>query len=266
MSTLLRQLFLATVVLVAAVAAWCYPTIYGDTGLIQVPTADVAEYTHLNFAIDYTQVNSPNGKYNMYPFRMVYGIGSNSEFYACMSQSTGTQGTKLNVTGGGAKLAIFNEDVENRTPGVAVGIRAFRERDDHTVNVIEGYGVVSKALFSRGNLTDEGFVVRAHVGASFTSYSGDMKANFGSVFAGLNFRQVNGLGLAVDFIPAQKKDDVIYRSATVSAVVRYPLSDNFYVEFGSTKPFKADQNEIYSGVMYNFGGEAITTKREPVLY
>ncbi len=62
MTTHLRLLAVATLTIIAALAAWCFPTLYGDTGLIQVPSADVVPYTFLNIGIDYTQpIEHPAG-------------------------------------------------------------------------------------------------------------------------------------------------------------------------------------------------------------
>ncbi len=78
MTFLMRLVSIVALVLVAAVTSWSFPTIYGDTGLVQVPTADVVPYTVLDISANYTQPNI-TGKFNLYPLRLTYGVGPNTE-------------------------------------------------------------------------------------------------------------------------------------------------------------------------------------------
>lgn len=266
MTTLLRLLSVATLVVVAAITAWSYPTIYGDTGLVLTPTADVTPYTHVNLAANYTQVKTEGVTFNLFPIRLSYGVGSNVELFVLSTQASGNKEGEINAVGGGAKIALLKEELNSRVPGWAVGVRAVRFRSDQTRNDFEAYTVVSKALLSRGNLIDDGFILRVHAGASYSSYSGDVQKNFLSMFAGLSFRQANGNALAIDFVPAQKADGVTYRNATISAAFRHPLSENFWMEIGTTKPYGIGQSTIYTGVTYHFADQTSTPEREPVLY
>ena len=133
MTILLRLVSVVALVLVAAVTSWSYPTIYGETGLIQVPTADVVPYAVLNLAVDYTQPNIA-GKFNQYPCRITYGLGPGTELYAIDAIATGSSGD-YKVFGAGFKYVLMPEDVTGRMPGWAVGgrvtsIKAALERLD----------------------------------------------------------------------------------------------------------------------------------------
>ncbi len=128
---------------------------------------------------------------------------------------------------------------------------------------MEGYTTLSKTLFSRGDLLNSGCILRLHAGGSFTHYSGEAKANIGSFFGGLSFKQTNGLGLVVDYIPVEKSDGVTLSNSTFSFSVRYPFTPGTYIEVGTTKPFDSDQETLYCGFTVRYGGENTEQRQEP---
>lgn len=269
MTTQLRLLAVATLTLIAALAAWCYPTLYGDTGLVQVPTSDVVPYTFLSIAINYTEPDNTlpgtQGRFNIFPTRITYGVGTGSEMSFFDSIATGTGNSKFNVIGGGLKCQILKEDPFASMPGVAFGARAYRMEMPTERDVVEAYGVVSKTLLASDNLIDKGFAIRAHLGASYTNFSGDVKANCPSFFVGVSYKQASGVIVDVDYLPKLQSDGEVLRSSTASVAVRYPFSEDSSFEIGTTKAYGSDQSSIYIGFSVMYGNRSDLATREPVL-
>ncbi len=269
MSTLLRLLAVAALSLMTALAAWSYPTIFGDTGLVQVPSADVVPYTFLDVGIDYTRVHNTQpgyaGAFNAIPARLTYGVGTGTELSFFDSFATGEGNSKYQVMGGGIKFQAIKEDPDTLMPGWAFGARTYRMEMANERDVVEGYTVFSKVLLYTGNLIDTGFAIRMHAGASYTNYSGDVKANCTSLFAGVTFKQANGISLDLDYLPSQQSDGVILQSPTASVAIRYPFNDNSCLELGMTKAFNSDQESIYGGFSVRYGNLTQVAHRQPVL-
>lgn len=253
MTALLRMMILLIALGIATIVVWSYPTMYGDTGLVVMPTADTLTYTFIDLGLNTTRYNGALGKGNTYPIRLTFGASDDSEFFVVLSEASGKNNTMPDVFGGGLKYRLVREDPYTHMPGVAVGVRVVNMKGGlFDQNVVNAYGVVSKALFTSGDDTDAGFQIRAHGALEFTQYSGDRKGSFYGLLAGLSYRSDSGTEFAVDIVPAQKKGDVKFRETSYSVAVRRPLSKEFKAEFGFAPVF-GGENAFYAGILYEYG-------------
>ncbi|HEY3415857.1 MAG TPA: hypothetical protein VGM23_03140 [Armatimonadota bacterium] len=254
MSALLRWWMFITVLIGCAVAGLSYPTLYGDTGLVLVPTADIMPTGNFSLAVNVSREDLTSGTATVIPVRVTYGASDRTEFSLFFSEPTDKSEGGFDATGGGVKLSLLPENVERRTPGIAVGGRIASLRDPVGYDVIEGYAVFSKALLQSGDLEDKGFVFRFHGGVSYIQYSGAVDAEFFSPFFGVSYASVEGNSLVIDYVPKQEKGITTYRESTISGALRRRLSPNFWIELGSTKPFgQGGENSYYAGLLYHYG-------------
>ncbi len=268
MTVFSRWLVAAAVMTIAAMPAWCFPTLYGDTGLIQVPTADVMRVMNLDLGLHYTQVGSGAGSTQAIPVNMAYGISESTELSATISQTIGGSGHGFSVIGGGMKMGLVTENLYSGTPGIAVGARVFNLRNANLrFDCVDAYAAMSKSVISTGDLVTTGFVIRAHGGLQFLSYSGQMAGQFVMPFVGMSFRHTNGSAVAIDYLPALTNNGNTFRYSTISATIRHKLSDDFTLEVGMTQPYGIAPNPtIYVTLMNHFGMKLDRDQHEPVLF
>jgi hypothetical protein len=286
MTATLRHLMLALLLGAAALAAWSIPTMYGDTGLVLVPSADVAKELRVDAAFGAVRMSSTNGESYAFPIRVNYGATGNLELSGVFSESHGPApgAENVQIMGGGAKFSIHQERFGRQSPGVAMGARYLRmERGEWgSTDVIEGYGVVSKVLYQTGDMLDSGYAIRAHAGAYYRYYKmPTTNASAIAPFAGLTYRNFTGMSVAADFIPqeslmlkADNYDTTLHpandppHKYAFSLMFRQPLSDNFTAEVGLTRPFAITKdNSFYIGLNYHYGEVyAVGEKRRPELF
>lgn len=235
---------------------WSYPTIYGDTGLVLAPTADVEPYEGFALALDYTQTSTDLGNSPAVPVRLDYGVAPNAEIFAFFSDS-GSSG--FDAFGGGVKVRLVDTPLDSSKPSLAVGARAIRLQNSIEQDIVNAYAVTSVPLLRYGNSLLGGYRVRGHLGVDFLDYSNDLSGNFVMPFVGLSYEDYHGTSLVVDYLPRLRDDGVTFRSSTVSAAVRFPLSSIFTIEAGGTRPFATGDNSIYAGLMYHYDGYADTS-------
>jgi len=244
-----------------ALSAGAYPTIFGDTGLVQVPTADVQPLAQFDVAANATRVsNEQSGhlKVGIYPLRVNYGLSTDTELSAVISESQGDDTESFDILGGGLKLGLLHEDLSWFTPGIAVGLRIDRVKifSSNYRESLDGYAVVSKTLLALGMRDDEKSLLRAHVGASYIRFTDDdNECSFVAPFLGVSYDAVDGKSLVVDYIPELKDDAMIYRQEALSAALRHPITPELIFEVGYTKPFGySDSSSYYVGADYHFDG------------
>jgi hypothetical protein len=243
------------VMLLATTAcAWTYPTYFGDTGLVLVPTAEVVPEATFDFAASYTTVRSDAvGDAKMFAVRADYGVAKNTEFFVFYSNPTDDNLNAIDGFGGGVKLNLVAEDRYSVIPSIGIGVRAIELKRLANLNMVETYAVTSKTIFGRGDMVEEGFAFRLHGGATFTNWSGDASASFIKPFGGVSYENVNGNAFAIDFMPAQKKNGMTYRENALSGVLRRQLSPGFSLEAGVTHPFgMGDNGAFYMGLIYHY--------------
>lgn len=262
------RLLCAVALLAAGLSTWAFPTLFGDTGMVLAPTADAQEAATLQLTADYMPMKTAAGNTVTYPIRLIYGMGSNFELGVLYSEvKDSTKG--VNVAGASAKMALLNETLVSKLPGVAVGIRAYREKGKAAgqLTVTEAYGAVSKIILARGNNIDEGFNLRAHTGIIYTSYSDAASAHFVKPYLGITYSTPNKSSLAIEYLPEQKDGAMTLRENVFSGALRLPLSSHFWLQVGTTRPFGiGTTNVAFAGVVYRFADDGIYEEQTPVVY
>jgi len=242
-----------TILLTTTLAAFSFPTVYGDTGLIMTPTAETVGAYNFDLACSYTQVNAAPNAAAILPARLTYGISPNTEIGIFLSESSNNQGNGFDIKGGSLKLIYSKENVLAMQPGLAFGVRVAKQSTDRP-DITEAYSVVTKTVFARGDMDSQGYAFRAHAGAAVTTYSGAQGKTFLGPFAAMDYINTSGNTLMVEFLPEQKSSGVFYRRSTISAAIRRPLSDSFEVELGTTRLFGdvASDMAFYGGLNYHY--------------
>ncbi|MHB9024275.1 MAG: hypothetical protein ACYC7E_08875 [Armatimonadota bacterium] len=254
MTALLRWLMFTTLIVAGTVAGLSYPTLYGDTGLVLTPTADIIPLANFAAAVNVTRQNLPPDTATAIPVRLVYGASNRTEFALFFSEPTNKSDGGFGVAGGGVKLALLPESIDRRAPGIALGARLYTLKSPIDRDVVEGYAVFSKTLLMSGDLEEHGFVFRFHGGVSYSQYSGVVDGEFFSPFFGLSYASVEGNSLVIDYVPSQSEGITTFRESTISGALRRRLSPNFWIELGTTKPFGLGaDNSYYAGLLYRYG-------------
>ena len=264
MTVLTRLLAVVALFTTLSLSGWSYPTLFGDTGLMLVPSADTMPYSFFQLGIDYAKIMDDAGDSINYPIRLTYGIAENIELFAVVAESQGNAVSGTNATGGGVKMSINDEHLYQTAPGIAVGARAVHyKRTAGDLDQIEAYLVASKILLAQGDVLGEGFFLRAHAVLSYTNYSGAHQGDFISGSAGLNYVTANGNSLVLEFIPEHEN----IRDATLSGALRIHLSPNFWLQVATTRPFGLGDDQSYSlGMMYQFGDKMVLPTGDQIFY
>ncbi len=258
---LLPALF--TLVLAAGLCGWAYPTLYGDTGLVQVPTADVMPQMNFELGAHYTNIGMGDASAAAYPIRVVYGIAKGTEIFGLYSAAASSN--QYDAIGGGVKIKLVSEDSERSIPGLSIGGHFAHFSRSLNLSVFDAFATTTTTIMRYGDYLVDGYRVRAHVGVALDRYRGDFTENFISPFAGLSFESTKGASIVVDYLPKLSDDGVIYRQATVSGAVRFPFASTFAAEVGVTRPFVNSDSTLYAGLVFHFGENANFTVRDPLL-
>lgn len=176
MTVMLRLLLVAAVMVAAIATAWSYPTLYGDTGLVLMPSADVIPDTYVMLAGNYAEVKSDaGGRAIIFPVRLLYGASDNTELFVLGAESsTKTEEGGFDALGAGFKVALIHENLMTDWPGISIGARAYQTQGAIDKRVIEAYLVGSKTIFKTSDLLDEeGYTFRVHLAGFFTRFTGD---------------------------------------------------------------------------------------------
>jgi len=268
--TVLLRLLLVTAVVVAAVAAsWSFPTLYGDTGLVLVPTADTLQDTFVSVAGNYAEVKTENGgRAIIYPVRFLYGGSDNLELFVTLSESSTSRAEGgFDVLGGGFKVALIQENLATDRPGIAVGARMYQTSGFIDKRVLDAYVVGSKTVFKTSDILDQsGYTFRAHLAGFFSRQTGGNlpDENFYSAAAGVSYNNFNGTSVVVDYVPELTSHNLTYRKAALSFALRRPLSQNFAIEAGTTQPFgEGSGGKLYAGLLYTWGVQQVPRNQEP---
>jgi len=264
---MLRLLIVAAVSVVMIAAAWSYPTLYGETGLVLMPTADTIQDTFVSAAGNYTEVKSDEGRAILFPFRVLYGAGDNLELFLTVAESSTDEAEGgFDVLGGGFKVALTQEDLLTGRPGIAIGSRVYQISGAFDRRIIDGYIVATKTVFKSSDIIDEvGYTFRLHLAGFYTRYTGDLgDENFFTGAAGISYNNFNGTSIAVDYVPELTSNDVTFRKGVLSFALRRPLSQEFTIEAGTTQPFGIGSGgKLYAGLVYEWGIREVPRNRKP---
>lgn len=264
----LRTLALSLALVAGSLAAWSYPTFFGDTGIINAPTADIVPVTHFDLAMDYTKVSDGGTSATALPVRFAYGVGTATELSLTFMEASNEDAGGFDVLGGSMKIAIRKEQVQQPGLGFAVGVRAAAFDNyaaDSERNLVEGYAVLSQTIFRLGDLVDNGGLLRVHGGVSYSRFSGGAaSANFVNGFLGVSYLDMRGFALGLDYLPELEEDGVVFRSSSISGVFRQRLSEGFWAEAGVSQAFGSEENTLFLGLNYHYGEDLDPMRSDPV--
>jgi hypothetical protein len=241
-----KSLTLLTVICLC-VSAFAYPTLNGDTGLMQIPTADAIPITGFQLAGDVIDLKTDNGV----PMRVTAGKKDDIElFITYFDQKNGTK-----LMGGGMKKVLWDEIPGVTSSAVAVGARSMKN-DTTGVNAVELYAVGSKVLLGEKLAAYGSAPLRGHLGLMVSRFSGAGASTIFSAFGGVSITTKNGDSFMIDYMPEIKGNAGIYRNDSLSAAVRVKAGDNLWLQAGNSNPFGLRNSGVTTiGIMYEYGDE-----------
>ncbi|HEY3376655.1 MAG TPA: hypothetical protein VGL77_04090 [Armatimonadota bacterium] len=259
------RLCLLLLLVVACSGGWAYPTLYGDTGLVEVPTADTLQNQNFDFAVDYTQAGTSDAgvRTTLLPIRLDYAVVPNAEVFAFYAHPT-TKGA-FRALGGGAKIRLIEESKIGYKPSIAVGGRVIDVSQGIEANITNVYAVASVPVFRFGSPYEPQYRIRLHAGVEYLRYSKNLDGSFTRPFAGVSFEAANNTAAVVEFQPKLEKDGIVFRPSTVSGALRFPLTPGLYMEFGATRPYGFGDSQVSAGLLYHFDPRASLVRDSDVL-
>ncbi len=243
---MLKVLTLLTVACLC-INAFAYPTLNGDTGLMQIPTADAIPITGFQLAGDLIDLKTDDGV----PMRLTAGKKNDMELFITYFDQKG--GTKL--MGGGMKKVLWDEIPGVTYSAVAIGARSLKN-DTTGINSVELYVVGSKILFGEKLAAYGSTPLRGHLGLMVSRFNGAGASTIFSAFGGVSITSRNGDSFMLDYTPELKGKAGIYRNDSFSAAVRVKAGDNLWFQAGNSNPYGLRKNGVTTiGMMYEYGDE-----------
>ena len=234
---LIAVLAAVAVGLIATGAAGAYPTLGGPTGLLSVPTTDIAPEESLEVAGDWANLSADG---NGFVVRGLLGATEQVELGALYAHFSSPSGRILGING---KLQLRTEP--QSTFGLAVGAAATDPGGDRfdSDSGVQLYAVASKDLTSRAaDLASAAWRMRLNAGLMYDSAEDDTALR---PFVGLDFTQPDGAQLMLEY-QARSGHDVS------SIGLRYPLAAQLSVQAGITNAFE-DSHQLVLGAAYRWG-------------
>ncbi len=242
------RISILSVVACLCLTAFAYPTLNGDTGLMQIPTAEAIGITGFQLAGDVIDLKSDNG----IPMRLTAGKKNDLEFFITYYDKT--NGSRL--VGGGIKKVLWGEIPGVTTSAVAAGARSMK--DNFTgINNFELYVVGSRILFGEKLASYGATPLRGHLGVMVSKFSGNASSTIFSTFGGISFTTKEGDSFMIDYMPAMKDKAKTIRNESISVGVRVKASDSLWVQVGNSNPFGTRESGVTTiGLMYEYGEES----------
>lgn len=255
---------LAALTVASALSAWSYPTIFGDSGQVLTPSADVVPFLQFDAAINYTQLDVDGDSASSIPVRLVYGVTPGVEIFGLYADSNEDEG--FDVKGFGAKVKLISAECNKFSPSVSAGVRVYRLEQEVGVDVTNAYVVSSTPFYRYGGVERDGYTLRAHIGFEYLRYSGGTTADFFAPFGAVSYEGNGGVSAVLEYLPQLENDNIEFRDATLSGALRVPLDRSFQLEMGSTRPFEVGDSELYLGINYHYGYDDDIPSRQPTIF
>lgn len=254
-------------------AAWSYPTMQGATGIVVLPTADVAANGTINLAVDYSKINNNRvlgisdtiydeftgefievdlGDTTVWPVRANVGFGGMAEFWAGNNFLSGDlfDGNEWNV---GLKYAFMTE-AKNGFDLAVGGSYGQTDLDDFSDNLKTwtAFLAASKVLMP---CTKTQPSIRGTVGGMYMNFSDGVSDNLFEPYLALEIGY-DQFQLASEY---RFKDSDIDIKAPWSTVLRYQFKEMpLWLQVGWSNAILlngigTDQQEFFAGIGYSFG-------------
>jgi hypothetical protein len=224
--------------------AWAYPTRFGPaTGLVDLPTSDVALPGGAEFAVDYSRLESGQ---QVWPIRLLVGVSDRAELGFSYARLKGT--VDDDITGFGTKMTLMEEPQANFGFAVGASFLQGTARD-----ILDIYAVASKEFpmaEPEAYRWQEGRArMRGHLGVMFTHIRNGPSDDEVKPFLGFDVTTPEGTSFVAEYKFTKFGDD------HVAAAVRYPLSPAVTVQAGVARAgavLGQDDYRFLVGVNYNF--------------
>jgi hypothetical protein len=221
-----RLCVLSAVLAVALLSgmAWGYPTRFtAMTGLVDLPTADVAASGSAELAADYAKLA---GEEQVWPMRVLAGVSDSAELGIAYTRLK--DGVNDHFTGIGAKVALMK--AETADFGLAFGGSYVNGTGD---NILDLYAVASKEI---ATAAPEAYMVaaprarlRGHLGLMFTRVSNGRDDDELKPFVGFDVTTPDGAALVAEYKWSK------FGADQAAAAIRYPVSPAMTVQAGAAR-------------------------------
>lgn len=241
-----RLCMLSAVLMVALLTgmAWGYPTRFGPaTGLVDVPTADVAMPGSAELAVDYFELEDGT---KVWPARLLVGVSSGAELgitYTKLKDGVSDEFASI-----GAKLALMQPPLAGFD--LAIGTSFLNNTGS---DILDLYVVATKEF----PVAPDGMYrverpyppVRGHVGIMYTRVSNSTDDDEIKPFLGLDITTPEGASFVAEYKWTK------FGSDEAAAAIRYPVSPAVSAQLGVARTSKVHGQNDYRlliGVNYNF--------------
>lgn len=261
MPSTIRFFVVVMTAMLSAIACWAFPTLFGDSGVVLTPTADVERVYTYSLALGATQQSVDGGpSATAYPIRLDYGVIPGAELFLFFS---GTQDRDIgyDAFGGGGKIRLTNPKPGSGIPAIATGVRVTRVQNNIKLDLTDVYAVASTPMYRFQKTDRDGSQIRGHLGVEYISFSNDLDGNFIRPFASLSYEGYGGSSAAIEYLPGISSDGITFREETVSGVIRFPLTTGLFLEAGATRPYGIGDSSIFGSLIYRYGDNTYDEKK-----
>jgi hypothetical protein len=287
MRSWLPVLFAAVLIAIGGASALAVPSLGGPTGLVLLPTADIAPVdewqTAFGFRSAVAMYDTSDLEVTLWQLGFLKGVADDAEVWITYQRATNGEDTNVWRAGGkyeigkklmprsgffadtkiaiGGSLGRYPDDVLSPTHFVGVEVPP-RARDTETMDL---YLVITKQISPADTSTWEWEEVRSTriigtVGVYYLDVDFDVVAGDGfddetllEPFFGISFLTPKGLTLAFEY---RTKADDLEDDALFSSLLRYPVDRSTAIEVGLTNGSPiglalGDQN-VFARLTYSF--------------
>lgn len=222
-------LLAAALLVVCAVGASAYPTIDGSTGVVNLPTAEIAPQGTIDLAVTYQQAPFD---WNGVPVRVNAGVAKDWELYASYQPSrAASDGDNDDFITAGVKYSILNqaEDDVDLAIGGTLGKETWGWDDHETSN--KAYLAVSKDFSIAPSIP---LTARGTAGLLYNFFKGHgWNDSFTKPYVALELMNDSGVSLGMEY--RWRDDDWDDDDALFSSVLRYQCPKvPLFLEVGTT--------------------------------
>jgi len=253
-------LLLTAVLIFSAAACWAYPTLSGSTGMVTLPSADVAPQGTAELAVSYQKIKTDTSilgdSISMYgmpddvelkimPARLVMGLAQGTEAWVGYTHISGDEDGKL--WNGGLKYQFANEMQQGVT--AAIGGQYSKLTNSVDMKVTSAFLALSKEV---KDCCDGKGKATLSLGVLYQKFGDPVDDSSTQPYIGVEVDSGKG-SFAAEY---RLKDDDFDCKAPFSAVLRLPLGEEMtspmWLEVGTTNApilgLGLNENKVFFGL------------------